>query len=188
MIFDSFGPAARKVVMEAQQQARGLGHDYVGTEHLLFAVLAAEQEAGGGILTGHGITLEAARTAAAAKSASWVPDADALRAAGVDPATVTEQARRQLGSDLTVAGHTAPPRPAGVPADAVAFTPRVRRVFEMAVASKAAAEQPAGAASEVGANDLLAAILDEGAGLAPLVLEQLGVDLVAFRTALATTS
>lgn len=103
-------------------------HDESGGAVDEFAVLAVEQAAGGGLLTSHGVTLDTARTAAAARAASWVSEPDALRATGIDPATMTEQARRHLGSDLVVAGHTAtPPRPAGVPADAVAFTPRVRR-------------------------------------------------------------
>jgi hypothetical protein len=70
----------------------------------------------------------------------------------------------------------------------VAFTPRVRRVFEMAVGRKAPAARAAEAGGKVGPNDLLVAILDEGAGLAPLVLEQLGVDLAALRAELAATS
>ncbi|MEV5716960.1 hypothetical protein AB0L41_23960 [Amycolatopsis mediterranei] len=59
-------------------------------------------------------------------------DADALRATGIAPATMTEQARRHLGSALTVAGHTA--------------------------------AQAAGSGSQVGPNDLLVALLDEGPG------------------------
>jgi hypothetical protein len=34
------GPAAQTVVASAQEEARGLGHAYIGTEHLLLGVLA----------------------------------------------------------------------------------------------------------------------------------------------------
>jgi plasmid stability protein len=40
--FTRFTPAARLAVATAQEEARGLGHDYVGTEHLLLGVLAQE--------------------------------------------------------------------------------------------------------------------------------------------------
>jgi plasmid stability protein len=40
--FRRFTPAARLAVATAQEEARALGHDYVGTEHLLLGVLAQE--------------------------------------------------------------------------------------------------------------------------------------------------
>jgi plasmid stability protein len=36
---DRFTPAARAAVRTAQEEARGLGHDHIGTEHLLLGVL-----------------------------------------------------------------------------------------------------------------------------------------------------
>lgn len=39
-LFTRFTPEAREVVVEAQTRARSLGHDRVGTEHLLLGVLA----------------------------------------------------------------------------------------------------------------------------------------------------
>src|SRR5579864_730290 len=37
-----FAPAARAAIRTAQEEARGLGHDHIGTEHLLLGVLAEE--------------------------------------------------------------------------------------------------------------------------------------------------
>jgi antitoxin FitA-like protein/ClpA/ClpB-like protein len=51
-------PAARAVVASAQEEARGLGHAYVGTEHLLLGVLAQRSLPG--------LTLEGARRGAEA--------------------------------------------------------------------------------------------------------------------------
>ena len=45
-------------------------HDESGGAVDEFAVLAVEQAAGGGVLTSHGVTLDTARTAAAARAAS----------------------------------------------------------------------------------------------------------------------
>jgi plasmid stability protein len=39
-----FTPAARQAVVTAQEEARSLGHDHVGTEHLLLGVLAQAPE------------------------------------------------------------------------------------------------------------------------------------------------
>jgi hypothetical protein len=60
-MFTRFTPAARRVVVLAQEQARGLRHDYIGTEHLLLGVLAEGEGVGAQALQGAGITLDAAR-------------------------------------------------------------------------------------------------------------------------------
>lgn len=67
--FEHFSPRARQVVFDAQDEARELGHDHVGTEHLLLA-LARE------------------RTTLAAR---------ALESAGIDHAQVREEVERTVG-------------------------------------------------------------------------------------------
>jgi len=49
-------PRAKKVIELAVDEARRLGHHYIGTEHLLLGVLEYEQASGGGVLTELGIT------------------------------------------------------------------------------------------------------------------------------------
>jgi hypothetical protein len=60
-MFTRFTPAARRVVVLAQEQARRLRHNYIGTEHLLLGVLAEGEGVGAQALQGAGITLDAAR-------------------------------------------------------------------------------------------------------------------------------
>jgi len=63
--------AARKVLELTYREALRLGHNYIGTEHLLLALL--EHEAGDGVLTGLGLhkpTVEAEIAAAIAEVAS----------------------------------------------------------------------------------------------------------------------
>jgi ClpA/ClpB-like protein len=60
-MFTRFTPAARRVVVLAQEQARGLRHNYIGTEHLLLGVLAESEGVGAQALAGAGITLDVAR-------------------------------------------------------------------------------------------------------------------------------
>ncbi len=40
-MFERFNPEARDTVIQAQEEARQLGHNYIGTEHLLLALLAS---------------------------------------------------------------------------------------------------------------------------------------------------
>src|SRR6516164_7785813 len=53
-----FSPRAKKTVELAVREALKLGHNYIGTEHLLLGVLEYEEASGGGPLTGLGITRE----------------------------------------------------------------------------------------------------------------------------------
>jgi ATP-dependent Clp protease ATP-binding subunit ClpC len=43
-MFERFNSQAREAVISAQEQARDLGHDYIGTEHLLLALIASSGE------------------------------------------------------------------------------------------------------------------------------------------------
>jgi ATP-dependent Clp protease ATP-binding subunit ClpC len=51
-VFERFTDSARRVIVLAQEEARGLGHDYIGAEHLLLGVLAVREEKGGAPLGG----------------------------------------------------------------------------------------------------------------------------------------
>jgi ATP-dependent Clp protease ATP-binding subunit ClpC len=60
-VFERFTPEARAVVVLAQDQARGLGHAQVGTEHLLLGLIAEERGTAGRAFAKLGVTLDAAR-------------------------------------------------------------------------------------------------------------------------------
>jgi Clp amino terminal domain, pathogenicity island component len=55
-----FNPQAKKIMALAVREALRLGHNYIGTEHILIAVLDYSEGAVGGALTGLGITRERA--------------------------------------------------------------------------------------------------------------------------------
>jgi Clp amino terminal domain, pathogenicity island component len=57
MMFERFTDTARHVVVQAQEDARRLGHHYIGCEHLLLAA-AATGEPAGAVLRDHGVTPE----------------------------------------------------------------------------------------------------------------------------------
>jgi ATP-dependent Clp protease ATP-binding subunit ClpC len=54
-VFQRFTDRARRVVVLAQEEARLLRHQYVGTEHLLLAPLRQGQGGAAQVLTGSGI-------------------------------------------------------------------------------------------------------------------------------------
>jgi ATP-dependent Clp protease ATP-binding subunit ClpC len=60
-MFDRFTGRARQVVVLAQEEARMLNHDYIGTEHILLALLHPGTGIAGKALESLGITLAAAR-------------------------------------------------------------------------------------------------------------------------------
>jgi ATP-dependent Clp protease ATP-binding subunit ClpC len=60
-MFERFTDRARQVVVLAQEEARSLHHDYIGTEHLLLGLLHEGRGVAARALTGLGIDQEAVR-------------------------------------------------------------------------------------------------------------------------------
>ena len=58
---ERFSDAATAAVASAEEEARTLRHDHIGTEHLLLGVLAQENEVGARALVAMGVTLGEAR-------------------------------------------------------------------------------------------------------------------------------
>ena len=60
-MFERFTSAARRVVVQAQTEARELHHNYIGTEHLLLGLLSDPDSTAAGALARTGVTLPQAR-------------------------------------------------------------------------------------------------------------------------------
>ena len=60
-MFERFTERARQVVVLAQDEARRLGHDYIGTEHLLLGLLREEQGIAAKTLAGFEVSLDVLR-------------------------------------------------------------------------------------------------------------------------------
>jgi ATP-dependent Clp protease ATP-binding subunit ClpA len=170
-MFEQFTPEARAALQSTTGYAIGLGHNYVGTEHLLLALIGAEEAGGGGPLTERGVSRDATEREIQSQLAAHLTDADALRAVGVDPQALHDGAE-QLGVDVRIGGLTPYEPDAAVPAELARVTPRARTVLEMAEHA---------ATRDITCDDLLAAMLDEDGGLGVIVLERLGVSLPALR-------
>jgi hypothetical protein len=69
-MFERFTEPARHMLRLAQDEARSLEHTYVGTEHLLLALLRAEDGVAAGVLNDLGITRERVRAVMPSSSGS----------------------------------------------------------------------------------------------------------------------
>jgi ATP-dependent Clp protease ATP-binding subunit ClpC len=57
-MFERFTDQARRVVVQAQEEARTLGHNYIGTEHILLGLLGEPEGAAAQALSSLGISLD----------------------------------------------------------------------------------------------------------------------------------
>src|SRR5262250_2567666 len=60
-MFERFTDQARRVVVQAQEQARSLGHDHIGTEHILLGLLSEGEGLAAQALAALEISLDAVR-------------------------------------------------------------------------------------------------------------------------------
>ncbi len=90
-------PRARRVIELAIDEARRLGHGYIGTEHLLLGLLREGEGVAAGVLDSFGITLERARTEVERVLSQGVTKSKPTRTASRTPAL------DQLGVNLTEA-------------------------------------------------------------------------------------
>src|SRR6059058_4351321 len=60
-MFERFTERARQVVVLAQEEARVLKHNYIGTEHLLLGLLREEEGLAARVLESMDVTIEDAR-------------------------------------------------------------------------------------------------------------------------------
>jgi ATP-dependent Clp protease ATP-binding subunit ClpC len=60
-VFERFTERARQVVVLAQEEAQGLRHNYIGTEHLLLGLLREEEGVGAHVLGELGVSLDDVR-------------------------------------------------------------------------------------------------------------------------------
>src|SRR5215210_3228105 len=66
-MFEGFNEPARQAVVLAQEEARALGHDHIGTEHLLLGLIGEGAGSASGAFARLGVTVQAARERVAAE-------------------------------------------------------------------------------------------------------------------------
>ena len=168
-MFERFTGDARAAVVAAQAEARALGHNYVGTEHLLLALLRERSHPAGVALARLGSTTTAyGGTSCGIIGHGGRLDGEALAAIGIDLDAVRRRAEAAFGPGALDAA-----RP-GCRDPRLAFTPRSKKVLELAVREAAAAR-----ARTIGAEHILLGLARVGDGVAAEVMAARGVTAAA---------
>lgn len=168
-MFDRFTALAKRAVVASQDTALHLGHDFIGTEHLLLG-LAQTAGTASEVLRAHGVELAQARdrTVRLLEEAGVVADGgqdakDALASLGIDVAEIQRRADDTFGP-----GAFQFPRPP--------YTPHAKKALELTLREAAALGH-----EEIDTEHMLLGLLAEGEGRATQVLTALGVDTAALR-------
>jgi ATP-dependent Clp protease ATP-binding subunit ClpA len=175
-MFARFTEAARAVVVEAQLEARRLGHGHIGCEHLLIAAATAPDGPAPEALRAAGVTPAALRGAVTELAGRGRLDADALAAIGID----LDEVRRRADAAF---GPGALERRRGCRDGRMPFTKRAKHALEHALKASLARGD-----NHIGAEHIVLGVLDESESLAVAALERLGIPPERIREQLAVRS
>jgi ATP-dependent Clp protease ATP-binding subunit ClpA len=178
-MFERFTNEARNVVVAAQQEARRLGHDCIGTEHVLLALLRSDGIAARA-LAGLGVAADAVEheVLTSVRPAPFgAADAEALGAIGID----LDEVRRRLEASFGPGALRWRPGRRGrrrgpLPGGHIPFSPRAKKVLELSLREALALKH-----KYIGTEHILLGLVREGEGLAMLVLTRLGAGPDAIR-------
>jgi len=182
-MFERFTANAKETVKLAQENARHLGHNYVGTEHLLLGLLQVPDGTAARVLGMHGVTGDFATSAVVTvlgddPAHDTGLDAEALESIGIDLEAVRQKVEAAFGP-----GALDPPgrRCAGDRGRRgigghIPFTPRAKKVLELSLREALRLEHKSITDSHV-----LLGLLREGDGLAAKVLADAGIDFADLR-------
>jgi ATP-dependent Clp protease ATP-binding subunit ClpA len=192
-VFERFTDGARKTVTGARDEAVATRRSYIGTEHMLIALLECDRGPASAVLSGAGLTADGVR----AELDRLMPppadplgaeDAAALRAIGIDLDAVIARVEATFG-----AGALREPeepsakrrglfgrgrRPGGTRTNP-RFTPRAKKVIELSLREALHRQD-----NYIGTEHILLAMLREGDGLAAQILTRAGLSLHDVRTRL----
>ena len=171
-MFERFTSGSRAVVQLAQQEARALGHGYVGTEHLLLGLLAEGEGVAAHVLGDAGLTAGAVRAHLERLVGDPLltgPDAEALRAIGIEVAEVRARVEESFGPGALERARFRKCRQRPVSGH-VPFSPRSKKVLELSLREAIRLHH-----NYIGTEHILLGLLREGEGLAARILAEAGV-------------
>ncbi|OLB76477.1 MAG: Clp protease [Actinobacteria bacterium 13_2_20CM_2_71_6] len=181
-MFERFTNQARHVVKRAHDEAEGLHHRYIGTEHLLLAMLDPDSGLAHTVLAGAGVTRERVRAAVEAKVGQGGlgdDDAAALKAIGIDLPAVRAKIEELFGPGALDPPDPEPRRgllrrrrtPQG-PTNRIPFAARSKKVLELSLREALRLGH-----NYIGSEHILLGLIREGEGLAAQILVESGVSL-----------
>jgi ATP-dependent Clp protease ATP-binding subunit ClpA len=198
-MFERFTADARAVVVAAQEEARLLGHDHIGTEHILLSLLADPGRPAARALAGYGVDAAFVRDDIVRRVGPRPPDlaeaaadrdredAEALKAIGID----LDQVRRAIEANFGAGSLRLPlekaPRKRGLfgrfyaTGGHIPFTNRNKKVLELALREAIRLNQ-----NFLAPEHIMLGLLREGEGLAAQILHEKGVDSSKLRDDMTT--
>jgi ATP-dependent Clp protease ATP-binding subunit ClpA len=205
MMSPLFSPALRETVVQAQSQARQLGHDRIGGEHLLLALAGSWTPAGAALreqggtpdrVGAHILRLLPGTARAGRDPRAAAIDAEALATIGIDLDAVRARVERAFGPGALSRPVRCSRRPAwrrirqhvhrpsrrhhSLPGGHLPLTTRARQMLEGAQREARARQATAAGAGHLA----LAVIAANGGGMAPAILSALGVAEAPLRAAI----
>jgi ATP-dependent Clp protease ATP-binding subunit ClpA len=194
-MFERFTRAARTAVVQAQAEARDLRQPFVGTEHLLLAMIADETGPIPTALRDSGAEPAAVRDAIRKRSRTSpagtdpTPDADAedaaaLRAIGIDLDAVRRAIEETFGPGALELCRPAEPKRRGLRrrlsgGGHLPFTRRAKKVLELSLREAIRLKH-----NFIAPEHILLGILRDGDGGASLALADAGIDVAKLRAGL----
>jgi ATP-dependent Clp protease ATP-binding subunit ClpA len=181
-MFERFTTQAREVVVGARRRAGELGHDHIGTEHLLLGLLDADSGVTADLLRDAGVDADAVRAETdriiteSAAPGLGAEDAAALEAIGIDLDAVRAKVEESFGPGALT---PTPPmsrswvfgKRGAEPGGAPRFTPRSKKVLELSLREAIRLHH-----NYIGSEHILLGLLRDGDGLAAKVMVDAGVD------------
>jgi ATP-dependent Clp protease ATP-binding subunit ClpA len=194
-MFERFTAAARGVVVNAQQEARELGHPYIGTEHLLLGLIGEPSSATARLLHPSGVDPAVVRADIQrlvgdkfepdlSFTEADAEDAAALKAIGIDLAKVRTAIEESFGADALRLSRPAPRR-RGLfgrrqGGGHLQFAGRAKKVLELSLREALRLHH-----NFIAPEHIMLGLLREGDGLACRVLADHEVDFAKLRDDLA---
>jgi ATP-dependent Clp protease ATP-binding subunit ClpA len=187
-MFEHFTDRARGTVVLAQEEARGLHHNHIGTEHLLLGLLRERTSVGRKALDRLGVRLDDVRSEVVRVVGEGPPaalgdrDAEALRAIGIDLDEVRRRVEARFGEgalERTAPSRRRPRRRRCAPSagGGVPFTPRAKKVLQLALRESKALHH-----GYIGTEHILLGLVREREGLAAEMLAERDVSDQRVRT------
>ncbi|WP_284681385.1 Clp protease N-terminal domain-containing protein [Sphaerisporangium fuscum] len=178
-MFERFHQDARQTVVRAQEEARLLAHDYIGTEHLLLSLTRAPEATAGRVLLRYGLDHDRVSTQLgrllAARPADDL-DAGALETIGIDLSAVKEKVEAVFGPGaLDRDPHARRGRPWRLGGH-IPFTGRAKKVLELSLRESLRLGH-----KYIGDGHILLGLLREGEGLAARIIADAGVHFDTLR-------
>ena len=128
-MFERFTEEARAVVSVAVEQAGELGHDSIGTQHLLLGLLSPDTGTGYQVLHGAGLQAdrvhEVVRRRTPGDGFLTQEDAESLRSVGIDLDVVLEHLTESFGPEAVPHGQPRRSRPR--------FSPPAKKALQLAL-------------------------------------------------------